>query len=31
MLELLGIALFLYALLDHLRAETGGLSLHLAA
>lgn len=29
-LELLGIALFLYALLDYLRAECGGFSLHLA-
>jgi hypothetical protein len=29
-LELLGIAVFLYALLDHLRSECGGLSLHLA-
>jgi hypothetical protein len=28
-LEFLGVALFLYALLDHLRAECGGLSLHL--
>jgi hypothetical protein len=30
-LELLGIALFLYALLDHLRYECGGLQVHLSS